>query len=192
MELKEIVRKKIHEYLNEQCLVNESIYYHGTTLPKSKPNIDKFKAKVGYRGNEMLGISREVNSHWVFFTDNYDLARYFGATKTEGLYHDKGDFSYQTVVLKYEINESDLNILDLTTEDYEFKLEDIGVKLDELYGVGMYEHDQMWDLLDDNEISDTIIKSGFNAVKLIENGTRYNGKSLAIHINKVNSVSEPI
>ena len=168
--------------------VNESIYYHGTVLPKSNPNIDKFKSKVGYRGNTMMGISREVNSPWVFFTDNYDLARQFGSAKTDCLYHDKGDFSYQTVVLKYEINESDLSILDLTTNDYEFKLENIGIKLWELYGIGMYEQDQVWDLLDDDEISDVIIKSGINAVKLIENGTGYNGKSLAIHISKVNSV----
>ena len=46
----------------------------------------------------------------------------------------------------------------------------------------------MWDLLDDDEISDRIIKSGINAVKLIETGTGYHGKSLAIHISKVNSV----
>ena len=173
-------------------LVNESIYYHGTVLPKSNPNIDKFKSKVGYRGNQMMGISREVNSPWVFFTDSYDLARQFGSAKTDGLYHDKGDFSHQTVVLKYEINESDLSILDLTTNDYEFKLEEIGIKLWELYGVGMYKQDEMWDLLDDEEISNVIIKSGINAVKLIENGTGYNGKSLAIHISKVNNVIKKI
>ena len=166
----------------------KGVYYHGTTLPKSNPNIDNFKSKVGYRGNQMMGISREVNSPWVFFTDNYDLARQFGAAKTDCLYHDKGDFSHQTVVLKYNINESDLNILDLTTNDYEFKLEEIGIKLWELYGVGMYKQDEMWDLLDDEEISNVIIKSGINAVKLIENGTGYNGNSLAIHISKVNSV----
>ena len=166
----------------------KGVYYHGTTLPKSNPNIDNFKSKVGYRGNQMMGISREVNSPWVFFTNNYDLARQFGSAKTDCLYHDKGDFSHQTVVLKYNINESDLNILDLTTNDYEFKLEEIGIKLWELYGVGMYKQDEMWDLLDDEEISNVIIKSGINAVKLIENGTGYNGNSLAIHISKVNSV----
>ncbi len=182
------MRKQIDRVKNWKQFVNETIYYHGTTLPKSNPNIDNFKSKVGYRGNPMMGISTEVNSPWVFFTDNYDLARQFGSAKTDGLYHDKGDFSHQTVVLKYEINESELNILDLTTNDYEFKLENIGIKLWELYGVGMYEQDQMWDLLDDDEISDVIIKSGINAVKLIENGTGYNGKSLAIHISKVNNV----
>ena len=190
--MSEDIRKMIDKVKNFKQFVNETIYYHGTTLPKSNPNIDNFKTKIGYRGNAMLGISREVNSPWVFFTDNYDLARQFGSAKTDGLYHDKGDFSHQTVVLKYDINESDLNILDLTTDDYESNLENIGIKLWELYGVGMYEQDQMWDLLDDDEISDTIIKSGVNAVKLIENGTGYNGKSLAIHISKVNNVIKKI
>ncbi len=90
--------------------------------------------------------------------------------------------------MKYDINESELNILDLTKDDYEFKLESIGIKLWELYGIGMYEQDQMWDLFDDKEISDKIVKSGIDAVKLIENGTGYNGESLAIHISKVNDV----
>lgn len=168
--------------------MNESVYYHGTVLPKSNPNIDKFEVKKGYRVNSMVGTSREVYSPWVFFTDDYDLARKYGAAKAEGLYYDKGDFSHQTVVLKYDINENDLNMLDLTTNDYEFKLEKIGIKLWDVYGMGMYEQDQLWDLLDDDEISNIIIKNGINAVKLIENGTGYNGISLAIHINKINDV----
>lgn len=182
---------KYQEFLlenNKIKNVNETIYYHGTVLPKSNPDIDNFKRKIGYRGNPMLGISREVDSPWVFFTDSFDLARKFGSAKTDGLYYDKGDFSHKMVVLKYDINESDLNILDLTTDDYESNLEKIGVDLLELYGIGMYEKDQMWDLLDDDETSDIIINSGIDAVKLIENGTGYNGTSLAIHISKVNNV----
>lgn len=172
--------------------VNENVYYHGTVLPKSNPNIDNFKTKIGYRGNPMVGILREVNSPWVFFTDNYNLATQFGSAKADGLYYDKSDFTHKTVVLKYDINESDLNILDLTSSSYEFKLEAIGIKLWDLYGVGMYSQDQMWDLLDDNEISDIIVKNGINAVKLIENGTGYDGKSLAIHISKVNKVIKKV
>jgi hypothetical protein len=173
---------------NWKNFLNESIYYHGTTLPKTNANIDNFEQKIGYRVNPIMNITREVNSPWVFFTNNYNLAKQFGSAKTDILYHDKGDFSYETVVLKYDIDESDLNILDLTKDDYEFKLESIGIKLWELYGIGMYEQDQMWDLFDDKEISDKIIKSGIDAVKLIENGTGYNGESLAIHISKVNDV----
>lgn len=78
--------------------MNETIYYHGTTLPKSNPNINNFKTKKGYRHNSMTGLSREVKSPWVFFTDDFHLAQKFGAAKTDGLYHDKGDFSYKTVV----------------------------------------------------------------------------------------------
>lgn len=169
--------------------VNETIYYHGTSLPKSNPKINIFKSKEGYRNNPMIGAITKVKSPWVFFTDKYDLARKYGSAKTDGLYHDKGDFTYKTVVLKYDINESDLNILDLTTDDYEFKLESIGISLIEMYGIGMYDQDQLWELLDDDKISNIIIKSGINAIKLIENvSDEYNGYSLAIHMNKVNDV----
>lgn len=190
--MSEDIRKMIDKVKNFKQFVNESIYYHGTALPKSNPKIDNFKRKVGYRVNQMMFTSREVNSPWVFFTDNYDLAMKFGSAKTDGLYVDKGDYSHKTVVLKYDVNESDLIILDLTSSDYELNLESIGIKLWELYGIGMYEQDQMWDLLDDDEISNIIIKSGINAVKLIENGTGYNGKSLAIHISIVNNVIKKI
>jgi hypothetical protein len=190
--MSEDIRKMIDKVKNFKQFVNESIYYHGAVLPKSNPNIDNFKTKVGYRVNQMFGIVREVNSPWVFFTDNYDLARQFGSAKNDGLYNDKGDYSHKTVVLKYDINESDLNILDLISSDYEFNLESIGIKLWELYGIGMYEQDQLWGLLDDDEISNIIIKSGINAVKLIENGIGYNGTSLAIHISSVNNVIKKI
>jgi hypothetical protein len=162
----------------------ENIYYHGTTLPKTSPDIDKFRSETGYRGNTMLGSNRKVKSPWVFFTDDSDMARKYGETKTEYLYHDKGDFTNKTVVLKYDIDETLLKILDLTTKDYELNLKNIGIDLIELYGIGMFKIDDMWDLLDDDEISNTIIENGYDAVKLVEN----NGTSLAIHINKVNDI----
>ena len=185
------MRKLIEGVKKFSIFVNENIYYHGTVLPKINQNIDSFKKNTGYRTNPMLDILREVNSPWVFFTTDYDLAYKFGSSKTEGLYHDKNDFSYQTVVLKYEINENKINILDLTTKDYEAELEDIGISLIDLYGIGMYSQDQMWELLDDEEISKTI-QSRFDAVKLIENSSGYKGISLAIDINKVNNIIKKI
>ena len=170
--------------------MNETIYYHGTTLPKSNPNINNFKTKKGYRHNSMTGLSREVKSPWVFFTDDFHLAQKFGAAKTDGLYHDKGDFSYKTVVLKCQIDESKLKILDLSNNDYITKIEKI---IDNNLLIKMYgsvqafydiDIDDTWELLDDVEISNSIMKSGFNSIKLIENG----GKSLAININVVNDV----
>ena len=184
------IREMIDKVKNFKQFVNESTYYHGTTLPKSNPNIDSFKTKTGYRGNAMTGIKKEVNSPWVFFTDDYNLAEKFGSAKTDGLYHDKGDFSYKTVILKYDINESNLNILDLTTDNYVEKIEkniDSSI-LSNIYGsmVAFYDMDidDTWELLDEEKISENIIKNGFDSVKLIENG----GKSLAIHISKVNTV----
>jgi hypothetical protein len=87
---------------------NETIYYHGTTLPISNSDIEEFKVKTGYRGNSILGTNREVKKSF----------------------------------------------------------------------------DDMWDLLDDDEISNIIINSGYDAVKIIEEG----GTSLAIHISKVNDI----
>lgn len=191
--MSEDIRKLIGKVKNFKQFVNESTYYHGTTLPKQNPNIDSFKTKTGFRSNPMSGIKREVNSPWVFFTNDYDLAKKFGSAKTDGLYHNKGDFSHQTVVLKYDINESKLNILDLTTNDFIEKIEkyvDSDI-LSNYYGsmVAFYDIDieDVWELLDENKISDIIIKNGFDSVKLIENG----GKSLAIHISKVNKVIKP-
>jgi hypothetical protein len=175
---------------NFKQFVNESIYYHGTTLPKSNPKIDNFKTKIGFRSNPMTGLKREVNSPWVFFTDDYNLAQKFGSAKTEGLYRSKGDFSHKTVVLEYDIEDTELNTLDLTTDDYVEKIQNIVNDniLTNLYGsiYAFYdiEIDDVWELLDDNEVSNIIIENGFDSVKLIENG----GKSLAIHISKVNKV----
>jgi hypothetical protein len=175
---------------NFKEFVNESIYYHGTTLPKSNPKIDSFKTKTGFRSNSMTGLKRLVNSPWIFFTDDYHLAQKFGSAKTAGLYHDKGDFSHKTVVLEYDIDESKLNILDLTMGDFIEKIEKIVDSdiLNNYYGsmVAFYdiEIEDTWELLDDNIISNIIIKKGFDSVKLIESG----GKSLAIHISKVNTV----
>ncbi len=175
-------------------LLRESIYYHGAALPKDNPTISNFITKTGYRSNPMLQMQREVNSPWTFFTDSEDLARKFGGAKVEGLYHDKGDFRYKAVVLKYDIDDTKLNILDLTIEGgaavngYEFALLKIGIDLSELYGVGGYDIDMMWELLDDNDTTNIIINAGYNAVKLIENGTGYNGTSLAILTKIVNNV----
>jgi len=166
-------------------LLKEDIYYHGTTLPVKNPTLDKFVQKTGYRS--IMSVNYEVKNPWVFFTKNYDLAYYFGSQKTDSFYHSKGNFSYKTFVFKYDINESNLNILDLTNEDdYEFKLEDIGIKLYEYFGIGMYNINQMWEILDDEEISDKILRSGFNAVKVVEKTSSYNDYSLAIHISVVN------
>jgi hypothetical protein len=192
--MSEEIRKKVYKIKNFGQFLNESIYYHGTVLPKSNTNIDVFKTKIGYRSNLMAGIKTEVNSPWVFFTDDYNLARKFGSAKTDGLYHNKGDFSHKTVVLKYDINESNLNILDLTTDDYIEKIEKNidSIILTTIYGsmFAFYDMDidDTWELLDEKEISDIILKNGFNSVKLIENG----GKSLAIHISKVNRITKQI
>jgi hypothetical protein len=175
-----------------QSKLRESVYYHGTVLPNTNPTIDKFKATTGYRFNPFIGTQREVKSPWTFFTNDYDLAQRYGASKAEGMYYDKRDFSHKHVVLKYEINESDLNILDLTTDDYETVLEKIGIKLWDIYGMGMYEQEQMWRLLDDEELSDKILKAGFDAVKLFESPTGEMGTSLAIHLDIVNDVIKQI
>lgn len=169
----------------------EKTYYHGTILPKTNLNIDKFVSKKGYRGNAFLG-NREVQSKWIFFTDDNDLAYEFGSSKID-IYHDKGDFSHKVTVLNYDIDESKLNILDLTTEDYENKLEDIGIKLWIEYGYGMYSIDSMWQLLDDEEFSNIIYNNGFNSVKIIENlSSSYQGTSLAIHTDVVNDIIKKI
>lgn len=170
-------------------ILSEGVYYHGTTLHRDNPDIDAFKITAGQRSNPLVGLTREVYSPWVFFTDDEDVAEMYGSAKTDGIYHSRGDFSHKTVVLKYRINESRLNILDLTTEDYEFKLQNIGIDPIKWFGMGMYEQDQMWELLDDNEMSDKIIQSGYNAVKLIESDVSYSAESLAIHINIVNKVT---
>ena len=69
--MSEDIRKMIDKVKNFKQVVNESVYYHGTTLPKSNPNIDNFKTKVGYRGNAMMGISREViPNKYVYHTSN--------------------------------------------------------------------------------------------------------------------------
>lgn len=188
--MSEDIRKMIDKVKKFKQLVNESIYYHGTTLPKSNPKIDSFKTKTGFRSNSMTGLKREVNSPWIFFTDDYNLAQKFGSAKTDGLYQDKGDFSHKTVVLEYDIDESKLNILDLTMGDFIEKIQKIVDSdiLSNYYGsmVAFYdiEIEDTWELLDNNIISNIIIKNGFDSVKLIENG----GKSLAIHISKVNTV----
>jgi len=180
--MKELIKK----------LLKEGIYYHGTTLPKDNTTIDKFINKTGIRSNAFIGYTREVNSLWTFFTDSVDLARKFGSSKTD-FYHDKANFKYKTVILKYEIDENKLNILDLTTEDYEFKLEKIGINLIKIYGIGMYDIEMMWELLDEDEYTNIIVNAGFNAVKLIENiGENYKGVSLAILTKIVNNVIKPL
>jgi hypothetical protein len=169
---------------------NNEIYYHGTTLPKSNPNIEKFKETLGYRSMPMAGIVSEVTSPWVFFTDNYELAYKYGSIKTDELHHSKGDFTYGSTVLKYKIDISKLNILDLTQDDFESKLYDIGIDLDKLYGYGNYHQESMWGLLDEKETSDLIVNSGFDGVKLIEDIGSHNGMSLAVYMNKVNDSIE--
>lgn len=177
------IKTSIKDYLKE------GTYYHGTPLPKDNPTIDKFVSKKGYRSNAYTGL-REVKSPWIFFTENESMARTYGAEKTDGLYHDKGNFNYTNFVLTYQIDESKLNILDLAKDNYEFVLEDIDIKLYEYFGMGMYEQEDMWELLDDEEISKHIVEKGFDSVKLIENIGSYSGTSLAIHISKVNNVAE--
>ena len=169
-------------------MLREGVYYHGTVLPKNVMNIDKFIGKTGFRSNAFVGYVREVNSPWTFFTNSYELAQKFGSSKTE-VYHDKGNFNYKTAILKYEIDENQLTILDLTTEDYEIKLQKIGVNPIDIYGIGMYDIDMMWQLLDEDEYSNIIVKAGYNAVKLIENiSNSYHGTSLAILTKVVNNV----
>ena len=163
------------------------VYYHGTILLKSNPNIDNFKSMVGYRSNPMLDITREVKSPWLFFTNDYDMAYKYGSSKIN-MYVDKGNNSYTVKVLKYTVDETKLNILDLTGSDYEFKLKEIGIDLVKEYGMYMYSQDMMWELLDNDEMSNIIFGAGYNGVKVLED----NGTSLAIYNRIVNDVIEKV
>lgn len=185
------IRRMINQVENFGRQLHETVYFHGTSLPKENPNIDKFEKRTGYRSGVFTGIITESSSSWTFFSEDVDFARKFGYAHTER-HEDSGNRKNTTVILKYDIDESSLNILDLRTEDYETKLEKIGIKLWEMYGYGMYEQDQMWQLLDDEETSNIIVQAGFNAVKIFEDLFGNRGESLAIHIDKVNSVIKKI
>lgn len=165
--------------------INEKRYYHGTCLHKDS-DIDKFDIKKGYRS--FFGVNYGVEAPWVFFADDPHIARKYGAAKTE-LYHDKGNFSYKTKVLEYEIDESKLNILDISNDQYEFTLQNIGLDPIEIYGMGMYRLNEMWELLDEKEYSDIIVNKGYNAVRLMEPDDTI---SLAIHISVVNDIVERV
>ncbi len=157
-----------------------------------------FEPKVGYRSFSWSSTPREVNSPWTFFTDDYEFATKFASSRSD-MFRDK-QIRSKSVILKFDIDESKLNILDLTNNsgpentDFYFVLKKIGIDLEDNgdFYTTLINNDitGVWPVLDEEEYTNLIIKAGFNAVKLIEdsNGTQ----SLAILTSIVNNMIKPI
>ena len=146
-------------------------YYHGTSLPKSEPDFttaNKDKG-VGVRSNAFMGTSREQKSPFFFITSERDVANDFAQAKKE--YHDdkvKPNEKHTSRIIPFKFNEKNSKILDLTKDDYEFVLQEIGESPIDFFGMGMYEQDQMWEMLDEPKFAEKLKSLGYDAVKFIE------------------------
>ena len=178
-------------------LLRENIYYHGMSQPINDEPLTKFEPKVGYRSYSWSNTPREVNSPWTFFTDEYELAAKFASSRGD-MFRDKKIRS-KSVILKFDIDESKLNILDLTnngvgSSNFYFVLLKIGIDLEKdgdfYYTLINNDITSVWPVLDNENYTNLITKAGFNAVRLIENSE--GSKSLAILTSIVNDVIKPI
>ena len=146
-------------------------YYHGTSLPKSEPDFttaNKDKG-VGVRSNAFMGTSREQKSPFFFITSERDVANDFSQAKKE-YYNDelKPKENHTSRIIPFKFDEKNSKVLDLTKDNYEFVLQDIGESPIDFFGMGMYEQDQMWEMLDEPKFAEKLKSLGYDAVKFIE------------------------
>lgn len=181
--------RKIISYLpGHYSVIEENTLYHSTTLYKDQ-SFTSFEKRKAFRSG-MMGVVETIPPEWVFLTEDFELAKQFGSAKTEDIVSRTRDRNHKTAILKVDVNLNSLNILDLSTDDFEDILEDqIGLNLWEYYDNGWSYDDpqkeQMWSLLDDLTISNLIKKRGFNCVKLYEHvSSSYHGITYAVDIDK--------
>lgn len=190
------------------CLISENLqkYYHGTSIPIGDNIFNKFQRNKGIRVYGIVNQTYDVISSWIFLSDNLNIAKKFAYSKSD--YNNQRKRTHTNSVITTEIDTKKLKTLDLTVEedsDIEEELIRIGLTDMELYNIEMdenefysvpksygmsiysywglgWEKDQLWKLLDNENISIKIKKAGYNSVKLLEPDG--NGISLAIDIDK--------
>ncbi len=163
--------------------------YHGSPF-EGLSDLDT--GEFAYRGNTFTGKNTKVKPNAIYFSENPDVAKFFGTDKAEGL----KEMNIKTGVLKveptvYERYLKSKKTLDLTSIEkadkflYDNKLmgevesalgeAPIGEQglLDMIADSGAeIKVEELWNLTDNKKIVDTMKKLGYDTVKLKETGDR--------------------
>lgn len=162
---------KALEGIDVKNIAKGTTYFHGTSLPKSEKDFTRFDIEKGrgVRSNAFMGTFREQKSPFFFITSEESVANDFANAKRD-FFNDeiKPKEKHTSRIIPFTFNEKDAKVLDLTGQDYEFVLEDIGFSPIDFFGMGMYEQDQMWEMLDTPEFASKLKDLGYDAVKYIE------------------------
>ena len=162
---------KALEGVDVKKIAKGTTYFHGTSLPRSESDFTKIDTSKGrgVRSNAFMGTFREQKSPFFFITSEESVANDFANAKRD-FFNDetKPKEKHTSRIIPFAFNEKDAKVLDLTGQDYEFVLEDIGFSPIDFFGMGMYEQDQMWEMLDAPEFAEKLKELGYDAVKYVE------------------------
>jgi hypothetical protein len=171
----DVTTKALEDINNKNADVIKNIggneYYHGTSLPKSEPDFtspDRDKGE-GVRTNSFMGTTRKQKSPFFFITSEKSVAKDFANAKEDYFNTElKSKEKHTSRVIPFKFDENNSKVLDLTKDDYEERMEELGFNLIDDYGVGMYDESMMWEYLDDPKFAEKLNSLGYDAVKYIE------------------------